>query len=364
MTSSPGLTGRPAAPARGVRVRRVPAPVLLGVLGLLLLISVLLAAGIGQVPIGPAEVVGSVLHRIGLSIGPLPSHPQGEATLWQVRFPRVVMAALVGAALACAGTLMQGMFGNPLADPGVIGVSSGSAVGAYTAIVLGPALLSGWAVTAAAFCGGVATTLLVYFLSRSGGRTEVTTVLLTGIAINALAGAAIGLLTFISDDNALRAMAFWNLGSLSGSTWPAVATVIPCVLLGLLVALRKAGQLDLLSLGEGPARHLGVDVERLRLTLVVVSALLVAAGVAFTGIIAFVGLVVPHLIRMIAGPGHRLLVPAATLGGAVMLVLADLVARTVVPYQELPLGVLTALIGGPFFFVLLVRQRSTGGGWR
>jgi iron complex transport system permease protein len=159
-------------------------------------------------------------------------------------------------------------------------------------------------------------------------------------------------------------MAFWNLGSMSGSTWRAVLVVLPCVVVGLAISGAHARKLDLLALGERQARHLGVDTERLRLTLVVVAALLVASGVAFTGIIAFIGLVVPHVIRMLAGPGHRLLVPAATLGGAVVLVLADLVARTVIPYQELPLGVLTALIGGPFFFYLLLRSRAPGGGWR
>jgi iron complex transport system permease protein len=323
----------------------------------------LVAAGVGQVEIPPDEVVGSLLHGLGLDFGPLPSAPQGENALWVVRFPRVVLALLVGAALGCAGAVMQGIFGNPLADPGVIGVSSGAAIGASAVIVLGAAALGGWTIVLAAFAGGVVATGIVYLLARSGGRTEIVTLVLTGIAVNAVAGAGIGLLTFLSDDDALRAMAFWNLGSLSRATWLAVATVLPCVVIGLLLATAHGRPLDLLALGERSARHLGVHVERLRVRLIGVVALLVASGVAFTGIIAFVGLVMPHLIRMLIGPGHRALIPASALGGALIVVAADLVARTAVPHQELPLGVLTALVGGPFFFWMLRRTRTQAGGW-
>ena len=343
--------------------RRVRAGVLIPILGVALVSAVVLAAARGQVPVAPSEVLGSILHRIGLDWGPLPRHPQGETTLWSVRFPRVTMAVLVGAGLGCAGALMQGVFGNPLAEPGVIGVSSGAAVGAFSVIVFGVSTLGSWTVVVAAFVGGMVTTFGVYFLSRSKGRTEVVTLILTGIAVNAFAGAVIGLFTFISDDDALRAMAFWNLGSLSGSSWTSVLTILPCVVVGIVAAQWHAGPLDLLTLGDVPARHLGVEVERVRITLVVVIALLVAAGVAFTGIIGFVGLVVPHVIRMVSGPGHRLLLPASALGSALVITLGDLIARTAIPFQELPLGILTALVGGPFFFVLLLRTRSRAGGW-
>lgn len=353
----------PKGRAKPGTVRRIRPLLLLGALIAGVLVTTVLAGAIGQVPVSPAEVLGSFLHRLHLDIGPMPSHPQGEVTLWQVRFPRVAMGLLVGAGLGCAGALMQGVFGNPLAEPGVIGVSSGAAVGAFTVIVFGLNGLGSWTVVLAAFIGGAVTTLLVYLLSRNAGRTEVVTLILTGIAVNAFAGAVIGLFTFLSDDDALRAMAFWNLGSLSGSSWTTVTTIAPCVAAGIVVAQLHARQLDLLTLGDGPARHVGVPVERVRLTLVVVVAVLVASGVAFTGIIAFVGLVVPHIIRMIAGPGHRMLLPASALGGALVITLADLVARTVVPYQELPLGVLTALVGGPFFFGLLLRTRRRAGGW-
>lgn len=344
-------------------VRRVRATYLIGGLLVALLAATVLAGSIGQVPVSPDEVLGSLLHRLGLDLGPLPTHPQGETALWDVRFPRVAMALLVGAGLGYAGALMQGVFANPLAEPGVIGVSSGAAVGAFTVIVFGLDFLGSWTVVLAAFLCGSATTFLVYLISRAGGRTEVVTLILTGIAVNAFTGAVIGLFTFLSDDDALRAMAFWNLGSLSGSTWITCLTVLPLIVVGVIVAQSNARKLDLLTLGDGPARHVGVQVERTRLTMVVVIALLVSAGVAFTGVISFVGLVVPHIIRMIAGPGHRLLLPASALGSALVITLADLVARTAVPLQELPLGVLTALVGGPFFFYLLLRTRRRSGGW-
>ncbi|GIM93717.1 FecCD family ABC transporter permease [Paractinoplanes toevensis] len=322
-----------------------------------------LAAGRGQVPISPSEVAGSLLHRLGLGIGPLPSAVQGENALWLVRFPRVVLAVIVGASLGCAGALMQGVFGNPLAEPGVVGVSSGAAVGAAAAIVSGITVLGSWTTAAAAFAGGVVTTFIVYAMSRAGGRTEVVTLVLTGVAVNATAGALLGLLMFLTDDDGVRAIAFWQLGSLAQATWSAVAVAGPCALAGLAVAVALSRRLDLLALGERPARHLGVDTERLRIIAIVATALLTASAVAFTGIISFVGLIVPHLIRMIAGPGHRVLVPASALGGAVVVVTGDLIARTAIDYQELPLGVLTAVVGGPAFFWLLRRTRARAGGW-
>jgi len=336
-------------------------PLLLVGLAVAVLTLAIVAAGTGQVPVKPLEVIGSVLHRLHIEVGPLPSVAQGENALWQVRFPRVVLALLVGACLGCGGALMQGLFGNPLAEPGVIGVSAGAAVGAATALVAGVGATAG--VAGAAFAGGLATTLLVYVLSRSGGRTEVVTLVLTGVAVNAVAGAAIGLLMFLTDADGVRAIAFWNLGSLAQANWASVATVATCAAVGLTVALWYARRLDLLALGERAARHLGVNVERTRVVLIGVTALLTAAAVAFTGVISFVGLVVPHLIRMVAGPGHRVLVPASALGGALVVVTGDLVARTVLPYQEIPLGILTAVVGGPFFFWLLRRTRARSGGW-
>lgn len=331
------------------------------VLGLLAL--AVASACIGQVPTSPAEVFGSVAHRIGLDLGPMPGHPAGDVTLWQVRFPRVALAIVVGAGLACSGALLQGVFANPLAEPGVIGVSAGAAVGASVVIVTGGAFVAGSAVAAAAFATGLVTTILVYLLARSDGRTEVVTLVLTGVAINAFAGGLIAFFTFVADPAARDQIVFWQLGSLNGATWQAVAIVAPMAVLGIGVSMLLARRLDLLALGESAAAHLGVDVERLRQLVIVVVALLVSASVAFTGIILFVGLVVPHLMRMFVGPGHRLLIPASVLCGAIVLLAADLGARTLVPNADLPLGMLTSLIGGPFFFWMLRRTRRQQGGW-
>ncbi|MBD3545491.1 iron ABC transporter permease [Streptomyces sp. JV180] len=326
-----------------------------------LVVGCLLSAAIGAYNIPLGDVLSSVQHRIGL--GGQALDRVGESVLWNVRLPRVVLALLVGASLGCAGALMQGVFGNPLAEPGVIGISAGAAVGAVASIALGLSFFGNWTITVCAFVAGLATVLLVYALSRSGGRTEVVTLILTGIAVNAFAGALIGLFIFFADNAQITQITFWQLGSLSQATWPKVLAVLPCAVAGLLIAPFYARKLDLLALGERPARHLGVDVERLRIVLVLVVALLTAAAVAVAGIISFVGLLVPHLLRMANGPGHRFLVPASALGGGVILVAGDLAARTVAAPAELPLGVLTALFGSPFFFWLLRRTRRRQGGW-
>ncbi|MPY64457.1 FecCD family ABC transporter permease [Streptomyces spongiae] len=341
--------------------RTTPALLIAGLIAALLVL-VPVAAGIGAYPVPTGDVLSSVAHRMGVGGEALDRVP--ESVLWNVRFPRIVLALLIGASLGCAGALMQGVFGNPLAEPGVIGVSSGAAVGAVATISLGLDFLGNWTVSALAFVAGLGTVLVVYAMSRSGGRTEVVTLILTGIAVNAFAGALIGLFVFLAEDTAaVNQIAFWQLGSLAQSTWPKVLAVLPCAVAGLVVAPLYARKLDLLALGERPARHLGVDVERLRIVLVLVIALLTAAAVSVSGVIGFVGLVVPHLLRMTAGPGHRFLIPGSALAGAVVLLAADLCARTVAEPAELPLGVLTALIGSPFFFWLLRRTRRRQGGW-
>ncbi|MFF7329042.1 iron chelate uptake ABC transporter family permease subunit [Streptomyces sp. NPDC008150] len=351
----------PAKAAARPAARRSTAWTLTVGLVVLLLVLVPVAAGTGAYPIPVGDVLGSVQHRVGL--GGTQLDRVADSVLWNVRFPRIVLALLVGSSLGCAGALMQGVFGNPLAEPGVIGVSSGAAAGAVAAISLGLTFLGTWTVPAFAFAGGLATVLLVYAMSRSGGRSEVVTLILTGIAVNAFAGALIGLFVFFADTAAVNQITFWQLGSLAQATWPKVLAVLPCAALGLGLAPLYSRRLDLLALGERPARHLGVDVERLRIVLVLVIALLTAAAVSVAGIISFVGLVVPHLLRMAAGPGHRFLVPAAALLGAAVLLAADLAARTVAAPAELPLGVLTALLGSPFFFWLLRRTRRRQGGW-
>jgi len=349
------------APSAGAPARRGRTFALTAALSAALLVGCLLSAGLGAYDIPLGDVLSSLQHRVGL--GGQALDRVAESVLWNVRLPRVTLALLVGSSLGCAGALMQGVFGNPLAEPGVIGISSGAAVGAVASIALGLTFFGNWTITVCAFVSGLATVLLVYVLSRSGGRTEVVTLILTGIAVNALAGALIGLFIFFADNAQITQITFWQLGSLSQATWPKVLAVLPCAALGLLVAPFHARKLDLLALGERPARHLGVDVERLRIVLVLVVALLTAAAVAVAGIISFVGLLVPHLLRMANGPGHRYLVPGSALGGALVLVAGDLAARTVADPAELPLGVLTALFGSPFFFWLLRRTRRRQGGW-
>lgn len=366
---SGGPDGSAGAPRKDGAPREDAAPqtrhrtgrLLIAGLVVALLVLVPVAAGVGAYSVPTTDVLASVAHRAGLGGAALDRVP--ESVLWNVRFPRIVLALLVGASLGCAGALMQGVFGNPLAEPGVIGVSSGAAVGAVAAISLGLNFLGTWTVPALAFVSGLATVLLVYVMSRSGGRTEVVTLILTGIAVNAFAGALIGLFLFLADTAAVNQITFWQLGSLSQATWPKVLAVLPCAAVGLIAAPFHARRLDLLALGERPARHLGVDVERLRIVLVLVIALLTAAAVSVSGVIGFVGLVVPHLLRMTAGPRHRFLVPGSALGGALVLLAGDLTARTVAVPAELPLGVLTALLGSPFFFWLLRRTRRKQGGW-
>ena len=342
--------------------RPVRPALLVGVLVATLGVAIVVAAGRGAVAIDVGDVLGSVAHRLGLDLGSTPA-ALDESVLWDIRFPRVALAVVVGAALGCAGAAMQGTFGNPLAEPGVVGVSAGAAVGAVLSIVAGITVLGTWSLAVAAFAGGVVTVAMVYLASRAEGRTEVVTLILTGIAVNAMAGALIGLGSYVSTDAELRSITFWSLGSVAHATWPKVAVVAPILLVGMVLALRHARALDLLALGEQPARHLGVDVERLRRAMLVTVALLTAAAVAVCGIIVFVGLVIPHLVRLAVGPGHRTLLVASALGGALLLVLGDLMARTVAAPAEIPLGVLTALLGAPCFLWLLRRTRARQGGW-
>ncbi len=349
----------PESSRRRVRVRTV---ILSSALVAILIAAVMVSAVVGQLSISVTEVVGALLKWMGITTAWAPLDPVVEATLEVVRFPRIVMALAVGAALAVAGALMQAVFGNPLAEPGVVGVSAGAALGASTAIVFGIAA-GGGGVALLAFVGGLGATLLVYAVARAGGRTEVVTLLLTGIAINAFAQAGLAFVLFLADTASREQIVFWQLGSLAGSVWSEVLIVLPVLILGTILAVLLASKLDLLSLGERNARHLGVDVEQLRIISIVLVALLTGVAVAFAGIIAFVGLVVPHIIRMALGPAHRGLLVASAVGGGALLAIADLMTRTLVSGADLPIGMLTALVGGPFFFGLLYQQRRRSGGW-
>ena len=321
-----------------------------------------MGVGVGAVAIAPGDAIAIVLARLGLDTGTVVD-PQDDAILWLIRLPRVLLGALVGGALAAAGAALQGVFRNPLADPGLTGVASGASLGAVAAIVLGLTSIVPGGLQLAAFAGGVLAALLVYALARYEGRTETVTLILTGVAVTAIVGAAIGLLLVRADDAELRDVVFWSLGSLGGATWPLVGATAPFVAIGIAVAWARARELDLMALGEREARNLGVDTERTRIVLVLGLALATGAAVAAAGVVAFVGLVVPHLVRLAAGPAHRIVVPASALAGASLVVLADVAARTVAAPVEVPLGVITSLTGGPFFLWLLWRTRRAHGGW-
>ena len=285
--------------------------------------------------------------------------------LLELRLPRTVLGFVTGASLAVSGAVMQGLFRNPLADPGLAGVSSGAAMGAVLMIVLGSvsglpliAALGLHALPVAAFLGGLVTTLLLYRIATSNGQTSVATLLLAGIALAALMGAGTGFLVFLADDRQLRDLTFWGMGSLAGATWGKIGAALPIMLAGLAAAPVLARALNALALGEAAAFHMGIPVERVkRLAILSVSAA-TGASVAVTGGIGFVGIVVPHLLRMAIGPDHRYLLPAAALLGGALLVLADSVARVVVAPAELPIGIVTAAAGAPFFLYILLRNRA------
>jgi len=339
------------------------------VLAAILIATILLAAGSGAMRIAPQESLAILLGKLGV---PAPWTYSGaqEAVLLAIRLPRVLLGLMVGAGLAAAGASLQGLFRNPLADPGLIGVSTGAALAAALSIVLGNALIGlmpSWVLSImlplAAFLGGLAATFAVYAIARTGGRTDVARMLLGGVALNAIAGAGIGLLIFASTDQELRDLNFWLLGSLAGATWERLLLAAPFLLMPLLMLPRYARALNALLMGERDAIHLGYSVEPIKRRIVFLTALLVGAAVALTGVIGFVGLVVPHIVRLLIGPDHRSLLPASMLLGSSLLLMADLVARTVVLPAELPIGIVTSCLGGPFFLWLITRRRAPGG-WR
>jgi iron complex transport system permease protein len=324
------------------------------------IVVALLSLGTGAVSI-PAGRVAAVLAG-WLAQDPAILAGREALVVLNIRLPRLLLGAMVGAALAVAGALMQGLFRNPLADPGLVGVSAGAGLAAAATIVLGDRLLGiigaklpFAALPAGAFLGGLLTTTLLYLIATREGRTSVATMLLAGVALGALAGAMTGFLAYLSDDRQLRDLTFWSLGSLGGATWTKVWAIAP-VILPLLAAMAfLARGLDALSLGEAEAFYLGVPVQRLKVAIVVLTALAVGASVAAAGLIGFIGIVVPHMLRLVIGPGHRALLPLAALGGAILLVGADTIARIVVAPAELPIGIVTAAIGAPFFLWLLLR---------
>lgn len=324
--------------------------------------TAVVAMGIGAVQIPPWRVLAIVLGWDDPSIT-----DAQRAVVMTVRVPRVLLALLAGAGLACAGVMMQALFRNPLADPALIGVSAGAALGAVATIVLGATLLQGlskalgvWTLPTAAFVGALVTATLVFKLSSRDGQVDATTMLLCGIAVNALTGAGIGLLTYLATDEQLRNLTFWSLGSLGAASWSSLLGAAPAIVLMVLVGPWLAHQLNALLLGESEALHLGVAVERLKRVVVALTAASAGAVVAVCGVIGFVGLVAPHMARLLVGPDHRYVLPLASLIGATLLTAGDLVARTAVRPAELPIGILTAFMGAPFFLWLLRRRQAVG----
>jgi iron complex transport system permease protein len=341
----------------------------------LFVVAILLGVGVGTFSISPGASIAILLDRAHL-LGTVQSGlgavgidwqasftQQESAVLWAIRLPRVLQAAIVGGGLAIAGAALQGVFRNPLADPGIIGVSAGASLGAVAAIVSGVTIFGRFTTPALAFAMGLVTTLVVFSMSRHNGKTEVVTLILTGVAVNAIAGALVGLIITVADDAELRSITFWSLGSVGGATWTSVGAMAPFALLGFILLPRWGSALNLFVLGESNARHLGVDTEKIRVGTLLLAAAVVGSSVAFAGTISFIGLVVPHAIRLAVGPDHRVLLPASALGGAALLMLTDLGARTIASPIEIPLGVITALIGGPAFLLLLDRTRRQVGGW-
>jgi iron complex transport system permease protein len=341
----------------GVRRGR---PLLLGALALATLVAILVAATWGSVRMPVGMIARMVAYRLGLPGAGAADWPHSwETIVFTIRLPRVVLAGIVGASLALAGATFQGLFRNPLADPYLIGVASGAALGATLSVVLGlPATFYRYGATQwCAFAGSLAAVALVYALARVGGTTPLTTLLLAGVAVSAFASAITSFLMYWHGDK-LLVIYGWLLGGFTTGSWAQVLQVGPYLLLGAAVLLPAARLLDALQLGEEAALSLGVDVERLKVVLVVVATLVTAAAVSVSGLIAFVGLIVPHIARLLWGPGSRTLLPASLFAGAIFLILADGLARTALPSGEIPVGVLTALCGAPFFLFLLRRARA------
>ncbi len=327
------------------------------ILILLLLVTSIFSLYIGsravRIPLNKVTLI--VLSRFPILNSFLPVYNGVEADIvLNVRAPRMLMGVIAGCGLAVSGVTMQGVFRNPLASPYILGVSAGGALGASVGILLG---LGMYYIPVLAFSLAVATSLLVFFLGRRNGRTDVPTLLLAGIAVGAFLGALTSYIKFISRDT-LQDIVFWTMGSLHGSLWKELYVVIPMVVVGIVLTLLYTRELNVLQAGEESAAHMGVDVERTKLILLTLSSLLAAAVVAFTGIIGFVGLIIPHMVRMLTGPDHRWLVPASAAMGGIFLVSCDIIVRL---SGNIPVGIITGLFGAPFFLYLLLKSRGDTG---
>jgi len=321
-----------------------------------LVAAILLSVAVGAHAVTPERILDALFGLSGTA------SDRDTLVVLSIRLPRTLAVVLVGASLAVSGVLMQGLFRNPLADPGILGVSSGAALAAAAIIVLGDRWFPGGvpfaALPVAAFGGAVAATLVLALVGRRSGRTDTGAILLAGLAFAALANAALGLLVYVADDKQLRDLTFWTLGSFGGVSWSRLTIAAPFLLVPIVVAPMLGRAFDALAFGEAEAHHMGVRVERTKRIAIVVTAAGVGAAVAAVGIVGFVGMVVPHVVRLGLGPSHGALLPASALAGALATLVADIAARTLVAPAELPIGILTALVGAPIFLHLVMRRRG------
>ncbi|MDQ0316914.1 iron complex transport system permease protein [Amorphus orientalis] len=357
-----------SAAARMAVVRkgdRRSAPLVVAGTGILLMIAVVLSLSLGATGISLDALPRVLSSWLSGAEAATPEALRERLVILEIRLPRTVLGLLVGAALALSGAVMQGLFRNPLADPGLIGVSSGAALAAVAVIALGDGLLSPvlgllgpFAVPVSAFVGGLVATAVLYRLATRAGYTSVATLLLAGIALGALAGAVTGIIVFGSDDRELRDLTFWSMGSLGGASWQKIGAALPFLVAALLLIPYLVRVLNAFLLGEAEAGHLGVATERAKRIAMIAVAGAVASAVAVSGVIGFVGIVVPHVLRLVTGPDHRYVLPGSALLGGALLLAADSVARVIVAPAELPIGIVTALFGAPFFLWLLMRRRG------
>jgi iron complex transport system permease protein len=334
-----------------------------------IVIVLLLAAIVIGIAAGSSSIAtGTVLRVLASRLLPENSIETGHLTeadqivVWLVRTPRALVAALVGAGLAVAGAQMQGLFQNPMASPDVIGTSLGGALGAVLALSTGLAIRSLFYLPVASFIGALISLFLVYGIATRRGRTSIATLLLAGIALNALSGALTSLLISLKwvQWEVAQEIIFWLMGGLDSRTWDHVWLALPCIIIGLVVAMIYAREMDVLLLGEEAALSMGIEVEQVKRIVLAGAALLTGAAVAVSGLIGFVGLVIPHIVRLLIGPAHRVLLPASALTGAAFLILADVLARTLNRPEEIRLGIITAVCGAPFFLYLLLRHQRGG----
>lgn len=334
------------------------------VLLVLLAGTVILSSCIGAVSITVPELLSILANRTGFS-NTMGFRSQQAAVLLNIRLPRVMLGVLIGAGLGISGAAIQGLFRNPLAEPGLIGISSGATLFAVLMIVLQAGVfkilssfMGFYALSLAAFAGACITTTVVYRLSIRNGKTSTTTLLLSGIAINALAGAFTGLLTYMATDEQLRTITFWSLGSLGGASWTTVTGLLPFIVIPVIGLPFMAKSLNALALGDAQALHMGIDVRLVKRIIILLATTAVGASVAVAGMIGFIGLIIPHILRMTFTADNRLVIPGSAILGAALLTLADLMARTIVAPAELPIGILTALIGTPVFLYIIIAERN------